>query len=234
MIRCCPVKKVIQVDSTASIMEIVQVKVNIVIGYIGYKHLPFILLVIFILPAILVGSKAVEKSVYAYRQKIESTGSPVFGKLENDPMMDLVGKNFDEIKLVLGEPTEQGYRNWLGPHHYIFYQYEEGVIQFCSPESIDDKIAISIILEPGQEIYGVRVGMLFTEIKAILGKPDRGPELGINNLYYMDYYLGKFNHQAPEILISFSAADINGSTQDAFIKWEAYESNQKSQLQAAR
>ncbi len=216
---------------TASTMKIMQVRVNTVIAY---KHLTFILLLLFILPTTLLGSKAAEKPIYAYRQKIESTGSPVFDKFENDPVMELLGKNFDEIKQVLGEPAEQGYSSWLGPHNYILYRSKQGVIQFCSPESIDDKVATSIILGPGQEIYGVRVGMLFTEIIAVLGTPDRGPELGINNLYYMDYHLGKFNHQVPEIFISFSAADINGSTQDVFIKWEAYESNQKSQLQTAR
>ena len=198
------------------------------------KHLPIILLLIFILPAILMGSTHMEESAYAYRQKTVSTEIPVFGKFENDSVIDLVGKNFDEIKQVLGEPAEQGNRSWLGSHHYILYRYGEGVIRFCSPESIDDKKVISIIMEPGQEIYGVRVGMLFKEIMAILGEPDSGPELGMNNLYYMDYYLGKFNHQVPEILISFSAVDIDGSTLDAFVKWETYKPNQKSQVQVAR
>ncbi len=149
-------------------------------------------------------------------------------------MLELLGKNFDEIKQVLAEPAAQGHSGKFGPHNYIFYQSEEGFIRFSSPESINDKVAISIILGPGQEIYGVMVGMPFTEIMAVLGTPDRGPELGINGLYYMDYYLGEFKNQAPEILISFSAADINGSTQDAFIKWEAYEYYQRGQLQAAR
>jgi len=201
---------------------------------IAYKHLPFILLLLFILPTILLGSKVAEKPVYSYRQKIESSGSPVFDKFENDPVMELLGNKFDEIKQVLGEPAEQGSSSWLGPHNYILYQSEEGFIRFSSPEGLEDKVAISIILGPGQEIYGVRVGMLFSEIMAILGTPDRGPEPGINGLYYMDYYLGKFKNQAPEILISFSTADINGPTQDAFIKWEGYEYNQRGQLQAAR
>jgi len=201
---------------------------------ITYKHLPFVLLLLFILPAILVVSKAAEKPVCAYRQNIERAGSPVFDKFANDPVMELLGKNFDEIKQVLGEPTAQGHSGWLGPHNYILYQSEEGFIRFSSPDSINDKVAISITLGPGQEIYGVRVGMLFTEIMDVLGTPDHGPELGINNLYYMDYHLGKLNHQAPEIFISFSAAEINGPTRDAFIKWEAYEYNQRGQVQAAR
>jgi len=212
-------------------MKIMQVRVNTVITY---KHLPFILLLLFILPTILLGSKAAEKPLYAYRQKIESSGSPVFNKFENDPVMELLGKNFDEIKQALGEPAAQGYSGWLGPHNYILYQSEEGFIRFSSPGGLEDKVAISIILGPGQEIYGVRVGMHFSEIMAVLGTPDRGPEPGINNLYYMDYHLGKLNDQMPEIFISFSAADINGPTQDAFIKWEGYEYNQRGQLQAAK
>lgn len=209
---------------------VMQVGVNTVIAY---KHLPYILLLFFILTIILFGDEAMEKAVYAYREKVENTGSPV-DEFKNDPVMNLLGKNFNEIKKMLGEPAEQGRSNWPGPQNYLLYRSEEGTIHFCSPESAGDKVAISIIMEQGQEIFGVRVGMPFTEIMDVLGKPDRGPEPGINNLYYMDYYLGKFNHQVPEILISFSAADINGPTQDAFIKWEAYEANQKSQLQAAR
>lgn len=201
---------------------------------IAYKHLPFILILLFILPTVLVGSKVAEKPIYAYRQNIERSGSPVFDKFENDPVIDLLGKNFDEIKQMLGEPAEQEYSGWLGPHNYILYRSKQGAIQFCSPDYLDDEAAISIILGPGQEIYGVKVGMRFTEIMAVLGTPDSGPEFGINNLYYMDYHLGKDNHQVPEIIISFSAADINGSTQDAFIKWEAYEYNQRGQLEATR
>ncbi|MFO7951455.1 MAG: hypothetical protein R6U91_01405 [Bacillota bacterium] len=201
---------------------------------IAYKHLPFILLLFFIMPTTMLCSTVAEEPVYAYRQKKVSIGSPAFDKFENDPVMELLGENFDEIKQVLGEPAAQGYSSWLGPHNYILYRSKQGVIQFCSPESMDDKVAISIILGPGQEVLGAKVGMRFSEIMAVLGAPDRGPELGMNNLYYMDYHLGKFNHQVPEIIISFSAADINGSTQDAFIKWEAYEYNQRGQLQTAR
>jgi len=213
------------------LVKIMLVRVNKVIVY---KYLPFIILMLLILPGFLVDSQAVEKPVYAYRLNNESTESPVFDKLEKVPVMELLGNNFNEIKQVLGEPTEQGHSGWLGPHNYILYQSEEGFIRFSSPEELDDKMAISIIMGPGQEIYGVTVGMLFSEIMAVLGTPDHGPEPGINGLYYMDYYLGEFKNQVPEIFISFSAADINGPTQDAFIKWEAYEYNQRGQLQAVR
>ena len=201
---------------------------------IAQKYFPFILLLLFILPVILLDSKAEEKPVYAYRQKIESTESLVSDKLDNDPVMELLGSKFDVIKHVLGEPSEQGTSSWHGPHNYILYQSEGGDIRFSSPHGLDDKKAISITMGPGQEIYGVRVGMLFTEIIAILGTPDHGPKPGINGHYYMDYYLGKIEHQIPEIFISFSAADINGPTQDAFIKWEAFEYGETKLFQAAR
>jgi len=215
------------------LMKTMQVRVNTVIAY---KYLPLVILMLFILPAILVDSKAVEKPVYAQRQKIESTGSPVFDKLENDPVMILLGNKFDEIKQVLGEPAEQGSSSWLGPHNYILYQSEGGYIRFSSPEGLDDKKAISIIMGPGQKIYGARVGMPFSEIMAILGTPDRGPEPGINGLYYLEYYLGEFKNQdqTPEIFISFSAVDINGPTQDAFIKWEAFKYGETKIFQAER
>lgn len=201
---------------------------------ITYKHTPHIILLIIFLSAILLGSMALEEPAYADRQVIESTGSPVFDEYRNDHVMGLLGNKFIVIEQELGEPAEQGYSIWLGPHYYILYQFEEGYIRFCSPEGVDDKKAVSIVMGPGQEIYGVKVGMLFSEIMAVLGTPDRGPELGINELYYMDYYLGDYENQVPEIIISFSAADIDGSTLDLFIKWETYDYNQKGLLEGER
>ncbi len=75
--------------------------------------------------------------------------------------------------------------------------------------------------------------MLFSEIKDILGAPDFGPELGMDNLYYMDYFFGETNNM-PEVYISFSSDRINGSTNDVFIKWEAFEDGQMEILQAAK
>ena len=201
---------------------------------VGYKHLLLFLLLLPILPVTLLGSQPVEQPVYAYRQQIERTGDLISNKFGNDPVMDLIGKNFDELKQVLGEPDEQGQSSLAGVYNYFLYRYEKGSVKFCSPTGLDNNIVISIIIGPGQEIYGVRAGMLFSEIVAILGTPDFGPELGVNNIYYMDYYLGEINNQTPEAFISFSSADINGPTQDIFIKWEAYDYNQKDQLQTAR
>lgn len=200
----------------------------------AYKHLAFILLLIFILTAILVDSKAVEKPVYAYREQIDSAENLVFNKLEDDPVMDLLGKNFEEIKQVLGEPAEQGYSSWLGPHHYILYQYEEGSIQFCSPETINNKIAVSIILGPGQEVLGAKVGMRFPEIIDILGAPDYGPVIGMDNLYYMEYFRGEINDQIPEVFISFAAVSMNSPTDHVFIKWETFNYDETKIFQAAR
>ena len=136
--------------------------------------------------------------------------------------MNLLGKGFDEIIQELGEPDEQGDSSWYGPHYYILYKHEEGVVRFAFPEP-EKKIAVSIILGPGKEVLGARVGMTFPEIQDILGVPAFGPELGMDNLYYMDYFLGDINHEMPEVFISFSADTMHSSTDDAFIKWEAYE-----------
>ncbi|MDW7740267.1 MAG: hypothetical protein SCJ97_09470 [Bacillota bacterium] len=212
-------------------MKIMQVRIN---TENAYKFLAFILLLIFTLPAILVGSEAIEKSVYAYRQNIVSIESLGFDKFENAPVMNLLGKNFDEIKQVLGEPAEQGYSSWLGPHHYILYQYEEGFIQFCSPQPIENKIAVSIILGPGQEVLGAKVGMRFPEIISILGAPDYGPAIGIDNLYYMEYFRGEIKDQTPEVFISFVAVSINSPTDHVFIKWEAFKYEDTKTFQAAR
>lgn len=187
------------------------------------KRLPYLFLLIFILTFALLGCQSVENPVYSHRRVVDSPGSTVLDMFEEDPVMNLLGKSFDQIKQVMGEPDEQGYSGWLGPHYYIFYQCDEGIIRLCSPEGIENKMAISIIMGPGQEVLGAKVGMLFPEIIDIVGTPDFGPELGMDNLYYMDYFIGELNDQTPEVFISFSAVEINSPTHDVYIKWAAYE-----------
>ena len=201
---------------------------------IFYKRLPFIFLLIFILPFVLLSFQAVEDPAYSHLQKVESIGNPGLQMINKDPLMNLLGKSFDEIIQVLGEPDEQGYSEWHGPHYYILFQHKKGTVRFCSPKSIEKKIAVSIILRPDQKVLGAEGVLLFAEIIDILGAPDLGPELGMDNLYYMDYFFGETNHQIPEVFISFSADRINGYTNDVFIKWEAFEDGQMEILQTAK
>ena len=198
------------------------------------QHIPLLLLLIFILLFILVGCQAVVNPEDDHPQKVEYTCTPVSSMFEKDSAMSLLGKSFIEIKQVLGEPDEQGYSDWLGPHHYILYRYKEGFIQFCSPESIENEIAVSIILGPGQEVLGAKVGMRFSEITGILGTPDFGPEIGMDNLYYMDYFVGEINDQIPEVIISFAAVSINSPTDHVFIKWKAFKYEKTEIFQAVR
>jgi hypothetical protein len=191
-------------------------------------------ILILILPFALSGSQVVEMPEYAYQPKAEIIGSSIFDKFGNDPLMDLLGKTFVEIEQTLGDPDERGSSVWFGPHNYILYRYKEGFVQFCSPASTEERVAVSIIIGPGQEIYGAKAGMLFSEVMAILGTPDLGPRLSINNLYYMDYYLGEIDFQTPEVFISFSSVNVNGPTHNIFVKWEAYEHYQMDQQKAAR
>lgn len=168
---------------------------------------------------------------YAYSQEpgfanvenCSNSDKPLAIMLQDDSALNLLGKNFSEIKEVLGEPAEEGSSNWYGPHNYISYEFNEGIVRFNSPQGLENNLAVSIILSSKQKILGARVGMSFSEIKNVLGDPSRGPEQGKNGLYYMDYYFGKINNQVPEIVISFSAEKIDGPTVDAFIKWEAFD-----------
>jgi hypothetical protein len=186
------------------------------------QHTPLLLLLILILPFILLGCKTVVNPEYDHPQE-EYIVNPVSSMLEKDPVMSLLGKSFYEIKQVLGEPDEHGDSGWLGLHDYILYRYEEGFIQFCSPETIENKIAVSIILGPGQEVLGAKAGMRFPEITSILGAPDFGPEIGMDDLYYMDYFGEIINDQIPEFFISFVAVSMNSPTDHVFIKWEAFQ-----------
>ncbi len=189
----------------------------------SFKRLPYLFLIILILTSALFGFRAAEKPLFAQRQKTENIGIPVQDRFETDPVAQFIGKSFDDIKQQLGEPHEHGSSSWLGAHNYILYRFKDGYIRFGSPaDSEENSIATSIIIGPGQVVLGARVGMDFPEIIAILGEPDFGPEPGINNQYYMDYYWGELNGQVPEYFISFTADDIDAPTRDIFIKWEGY------------
>jgi len=164
-----------------------------------------------------------ERSAGFYLEEVEATEVSAIDMIKinepakiNNSAINLLGKSFDEIKRVLGKPDNEGYSELFGPHNYILFQNKEGLLQFCSPEPMEDKVAVSIILGLGQEVLGTEVGMLFSEIEDILGPPGFGPELGMDDLFYMDYYIG-------DTLLSFSADEINGSTKDAFLKWEGFE-----------
>ena len=189
----------------------------------SYKKLPYLFFIILILITALFGFRAVEKPLFAQLQKTEDNGTPVPGRPDNDPVVRLIGHSFDDIKQQLGEPHEYGTSTWLGSHNYILYHINDGFIRFASPaDSEENSIVTSIIIGPGQEVLGTRVGMDFPEIIAILGEPDFGPEPGVDNQYYMDYYWGELNDQLPEYLISFTADAIDTPTRDIFIKWEGY------------
>ncbi len=182
---------------------------------------------------------------YAYSQEPEFANTencsnsikPLAVMLRNEPALSLLGKNFSEIKEVLGEPAEEGSSNLYGPHNYISYEFNEGIVRFNSPQGPDNNFAVSIILSGKQEILCARVGMLFSEIKDVLGDPSQGPKQGMNNLYYMDYFLGNINNRTPEIVISFSAEKIDGHTVDVLIKWESFDYervNNNMEFQAVR
>ena len=186
------------------------------------KKLPYLLLIVLILISVLFGFQTAEKPIFTQRQKMENNGIPVLDRFESEPVVRLIGKSFDEIKQQLGEPHVHGSSSWLGAHNYIHYRSNEGYIRFSSPESEEKWIATSIMIGPGQEVLGARVGMGFPEIIDILGEPDFGPEPGLNNQYYMGYYWGELNEHMPDYVISFTADDIDALTHDMFIKWEGY------------
>ena len=189
---------------------------------ISAKRLSILALTI-IIP--LTGCQALARSVHSPLEQVDNAEETAADPWGIDPVMNLLGQSFDDIEQALGEPDEQGYDEWLGPHYYILYHHEKGVIRFGSPESMENRTAVSIILGPGQEVLGAKVGMHFAEIKDVLGPPDFGPDLSIDNLYHMGYFIGEMNDQVPEIFISFSASRLDGPTKDAFIKWEAFEAH---------
>jgi hypothetical protein len=187
-----------------------------------FSHRKFTLILFaVILVIVMISNKPNEKKVYSTAERMASIESPTVDLFQEVPVMNYLGKSFDEIKQVLGEPEEQGYGSWSGPHYYMHFRHKEGVIRFFSPDDIENRIVVSIFLGEDLEVLGAKVGMTFSEIKNILGVPDSGPELGLDNLYYMDYFFGEIKNQIPEVFLSFSSDAINSPTHEAFLKWEA-------------
>jgi len=182
------------------------------------------------LPLVLLGCQSGMNPAIVNDPKMEKIVPISLDTIKLDPVMNFLGMSFDEIKQVLGEPDEEDYSGFLGPHNYILYRDKEGFARFCSPEPLEDKLAVLIILGPGQEVLGATVGMRFSEIIDVLGVPDFGPELGMDNLYYMDYFFGETNNQMPEVFLSFSANGLDSHTIDSVIKWEGFEFNQLEQV----
>lgn len=186
------------------------------------RHARLLLLLILIFSLVMAGCQSglipndpdVQNSVYV--------GDTVSKIHEEDPVLSLLGKSFNEIKQVLGEPDDQGYGDWLGPHQYLLYESEKGFIQFCSPESNVSGIVISIFLGEGLAVLGAKIGMSFQEIADILGEPDLGPEIGMDNYFYADYFSGEIINGVPEIFISFVASSMDSPTKYALVKWEAF------------
>lgn len=189
----------------------------------SYRNLSLIFLLIIIFLLVLLGGTTID----AYPNetdwdKVERPSGPV---PRFDPVINLLGKSFTEIKCLLGEPDAEGFSHLYGTHHYISYNHERGGMHFCSPPDAEEEIAVLIILEAGQEVMQTKVGMSFKEIQSVLGEPDYGPLPGKGNAYYMDYYFGQADNGVPEVFLSFSARTPGSPTSKAFIKWEAYYTN---------
>ncbi len=195
---------------------------NITAATTQKKFTLHLLLLILLLPFVLMGSSSGVEADSDLLSKVEYTAYPISNLFENDPILSLLGREFTEITQLLGEPDEKGYSEAFGPHQYILYKYDKGFIRFSSPESLENKIANSVILGPGREILGATVGMHFQEIIDIVGPPDFGPEIGIDDLYYMDYYHGEIDDQMPEVFVSFVSVSIDSPTDYAFIKLEHF------------
>jgi hypothetical protein len=189
------------------------------------RHAPLLLLVAVVSALALAGCQAeIDMDLNDLDlHKSTNDGNAVSEIQEQDSVLSLLGKPFSEIQEILGEPDEQGYGDWIGPHNYILYNSNKSFIYFSSPESEEKKIAVSILLGPGLGVLDARVGMSFQEIIGILGEPDLGPGPGMDNYYYADYFGGETNNGVPEIFISFVAYSKDSPTKYALVKWESYQ-----------
>lgn len=128
-------------------------------------------------------------------------------KPAGDPLA-YFGRSMDEIKAVLGEPGDQGFFQGA---EYFFYR-DVGLALFFWSASGEENLVRSIQLSKGGELAGIRVGMTFAEIKAILGAPvyEGYSEYEENYALVCDY--GQYR-------LFFSADTIDGPTTTVRVKY---------------
>jgi hypothetical protein len=77
------------------------------------------------------------------------------------------GLTMDQIRAALGEPNDQGV--FEGADYFSYY--DQGMALFFWASEDEDTQVRSIQLFEGTEVAGIKVGMTFAEIKAVLGPP---------------------------------------------------------------
>jgi len=70
--------------------------VNWLAGMVVNKMLPLIIISVF-LAFILLSHQAVENLAVSQREVVKNIANPRLNKLNNDPMMDFLGKSFDGV-----------------------------------------------------------------------------------------------------------------------------------------
>ncbi len=204
-----------------------------------YKPVSMLIILSVILSIIFLFRASSINFVYPVEAGYENNEAPAVssqtqtGPFTHHSALGLLGKSFYEIKEILGEPDHEGSSNMYGPHNYISYDYKAGTVRFNSPQGLNENLAVSIIMNGEHKIFCAGLDMSLSEIEEILGKPDFGPETGVDGLYHTVYYLGEIKNQVPEVFISFSAEDIEGEILEAFIKWEAFDYNYGDRNSAA-
>lgn len=118
-----------------------------------------------------------------------------------------VGASADELLSILGEPKAKG--EFEGSY-YLSY---DTVIYYIDSLDVQESKVTAITLLPGQEVYGIKVGMTPNEIKAILGTPISNGNSEEDGTWSMLY-------QINDDMLYFSAKDENSPTESLLIKRE--------------
>ena len=139
------------------------------------------------------------------------------------PVIQLLGMSFVQVEDRLGTPDHRGYSVDYGPHNYLQYDYQSGMVRFCSPERLTAATTVSIIVSGQVKVLDTKVGMTFSEIEAVLGPGDYGPAFGLDDSYYLVYWMEADSATPHAFTITFSAESLDGATYEAFIKLESFE-----------
>ncbi len=132
---------------------------------------------------------------------------------DSQNVLDYLGKEKDFILSKYGRPSL--IESAGGGGGEMLY-YEEEKLAFIFSD-LEKDIVNNIILLPGRDILGAKVGMRFDEIENIIGKPKKRTLDPYQNDYIMIYEI-----KDGDIEIWFSANSDNSPTEMAEVFWKGY------------
>jgi len=158
-------------------------------------------------------SEPENKTLEGRRKELEEMKDKDF---YSDPVLLHLGWTKEEIMEKYGTP-DNIYPHYLGGEEF-YYENKAVIFVFTG----DEGVVNNLYLYPRTEILGIRVGMTFDEIEAILGKPRFRGFDDFSGGYMLTYFLGDQTESLGELELWITAESENSPTERIDVLWKKY------------